>query len=96
MGLSRHVRAVPARVYDEADTSDAQGNRGYFSGDQVLACEGTGLAPVVPKTLTSGNTKRGLFTGQDFSLRRREGSLHLPGWPAPDQGAGPIRPLGRH
>ena len=34
--------------------------------DQVLSCEGTGVAAVVPKTLTSGNTKRGLFTGQDF------------------------------
>src|SRR3954469_17203520 len=31
-----------------------------------------------------------------FHLRRREGSLHLPGRPAPNQGAGPIRPLGRH
>src|SRR5881628_2612380 len=41
-------------------------DRGYFNGDQVLSCEGTGVAPVVPKTLTSGNTKRGLFTGQDF------------------------------
>src|SRR5713101_6648589 len=44
----------------------ALADRGYFSGDQVLSCEGTGVAPVVPKTLTSGNTKRGLFTGQDF------------------------------
>src|SRR5439155_341531 len=31
-----------------------------------------------------------------FHLRRREGSLHLPGRPAPDQGTGAIRPLGRH
>ena len=61
----------------------ALADRGYFNGDQVLLCEGTGVAPVVPKTpggglgvvsrpqpaqrdLTSGNTKRGLFTGQDF------------------------------
>src|SRR3954468_194321 len=41
-------------------------DRGYFNGDEVLACEGTGVLPCVPKTLTSGNTKRGLFTGQDF------------------------------
>jgi hypothetical protein len=26
----------------------------------------TGVLPCVPKTLTSGNAKRGLFTGQDF------------------------------
>jgi hypothetical protein len=41
-------------------------DRGYFDGDEVLACEGTGVLPSVPKTLTSGNAKRGLFTGQDF------------------------------
>ena len=41
-------------------------DRGYFNGDQVLACEDTGVLPCVPKTLTSGNAKRGLFTGQDF------------------------------
>src|ERR1700751_3461936 len=41
-------------------------DRGYFNGDQVLACENTGVLPCVPKTLTSGNTKRGLFTRQDF------------------------------
>jgi len=41
-------------------------DRGYFSGDQVLSCEGTGVAPIVPKTLTSSGTKRGFFTRQDF------------------------------
>ena len=41
-------------------------DRGYYNGDEVLACEGTGVLPCVPKTQTSGNTKRGLFTGQDF------------------------------
>jgi hypothetical protein len=28
-------------------------DRGYFSGNQVLACENTGVLPCVPKTLTS-------------------------------------------
>jgi hypothetical protein len=41
-------------------------DRGYFSGDQVLACENTGVLPCVPKTLTSSSAKRGLFTRQDF------------------------------
>jgi hypothetical protein len=44
----------------------ALADRGYFNGDEVLAGEGTGVLPCVPKTLTSGNTKRDLFTGQDF------------------------------
>ena len=41
-------------------------DRGYYSGDEVLACEGTGVVPCIPKTQTSGNAKRGLFTGDDF------------------------------
>ena len=41
-------------------------DRGYFNGDQVLACEYTGVLPCVPKTLTSSSAKRGLFTRQDF------------------------------
>jgi hypothetical protein len=40
----------------------ALADRGYFSGDQVLSCEGTGVAPIVPKTLTSSGAKRGFFT----------------------------------
>jgi hypothetical protein len=44
----------------------ALADRGYFNGDQVLSCEGTGVAPVVPKTLTSSGAKRGFFTRQDF------------------------------
>jgi hypothetical protein len=44
----------------------ALADRGYFNGDEVLACEGTGVLPYVPKIQTSGNTRRGLFTGQDF------------------------------
>jgi transposase len=41
-------------------------DRGYYNGDEVLACGGTGILPVIPKTQTSGNAKRGLFTVADF------------------------------
>ena len=46
-------------------------DRGYFNGDQVLACQNTGVLPCIPlpcipKTLTSSSAKRGLFTRQDF------------------------------
>lgn len=41
-------------------------DRGYLNPEQILACEGTGVLPCVPKTLTSGHAKRGLFTGQDL------------------------------
>ncbi|HEX2712944.1 MAG TPA: IS1182 family transposase [Candidatus Acidoferrales bacterium] len=68
-GYDRHQLAPMAFKAQQATGCEkitALADRGYFNGDQVLACEGTGVAPVMPKTLTSGNTKRGLFTGQDF------------------------------
>ena len=57
---------LKARDATGCEEVTALADRGYFSGDQVLACEGTGVAPVVPKTLTSSGTKRGFFTRQDF------------------------------
>jgi transposase len=41
-------------------------DRGYYSGDQIVACDGTGVEPIVPKTETSGGAFRGRFTIQDF------------------------------
>jgi transposase len=56
-------KALDATTWEEVTVL---ADRGYYNGDEVLACEGTGVLPYVPKTQTSGNTKRGLFTGQDF------------------------------
>ena len=41
-------------------------DHGYYNGDEVWACEGAGVLPCIPKTQTSGNAKRGLFTVADF------------------------------
>ena len=38
-------------------------DRGYFNGEQVLACENTGILPIIPKTMTSNAAKQGYFTG---------------------------------
>jgi transposase len=45
-------------------------DRGYYSGDQILACEGKGVDPIIPKTETSGGALRGRFTIQDFFYDR--------------------------
>lgn len=44
----------------------ALADRGYYNRDEIWACEDLGVQPCVPKTLTSNNAKRGLFTGRDF------------------------------
>jgi transposase len=68
-GYDRHQLAPMAFKAQQAagcEKITALADRGYFNGDQVLSCEGTGVAPIIPKTLTSSGAKRGFFTRQDF------------------------------
>jgi len=58
--------ALKAQEAAGCEQVTALADRGYFSGEQVLSCEGTGVIPIVPKILTSSGTKRGFFTRQDF------------------------------
>ncbi len=41
-------------------------DRGYFDGEEILACERAGITPLVPKPLTSGAKADGRFGKQDF------------------------------
>jgi transposase len=41
-------------------------DRGYFSGEEVLACGPLGVTPILPKPLTSGAKADGRFGKQDF------------------------------
>jgi hypothetical protein len=55
-GYDRHQLAPMALKAQQATGSaqiTALADRGYFNGDQVLSCEGTGVAPIVPKALSS-------------------------------------------
>ncbi|WP_217431904.1 IS1182 family transposase [Brevundimonas vesicularis] len=45
---------------------DVLADRGYFSGEAILACEAMGVTPYVPKPLTSGAKAAGRFGKQDF------------------------------
>jgi transposase len=41
-------------------------DRGYYNGEEVKACEQSGITAYVPKSNSSSNLKRGLFTKEDF------------------------------
>src|SRR5674476_39872 len=58
--------AVKAQAATGCEQITALADRGYFNGDQVLACEGTGVLPCIPKTDTSSAAQRGFFTRHDF------------------------------
>jgi hypothetical protein len=64
------TQLIPMALKAQEETGNQEitvlADRGYFNGDQVLACENTGVLPCIPKTLTSSSAKRGLFSRQDF------------------------------
>jgi transposase len=49
-----------------AESLEVLADRGYFDGEQILACEALGVTPYVPKPLTSGAKADGRFGKQDF------------------------------
>jgi transposase len=65
-------RAQLARVAKETkatlqtDTLEAVADRGYFSGEEILACEQAGITVTLPKPMTSGAKADGRFGKQDF------------------------------
>jgi transposase len=56
--------AQKAQAATGCEELTALADRGYFNGEQVLACEGTGILPCIPKTMWP--SEQGFFTRQDF------------------------------
>jgi transposase len=62
--LSNMAKQTKAAL--EADELDAVADRGYFSSEEILACEEAGITVTLPKPLTSGSKAKGRFAKQDF------------------------------
>src|SRR5712672_2294586 len=58
--------ARQAKTVLEADTLDVVADRGYFKGEEILACEESGITVTLPKPMTSGAKAAGRFGKQDF------------------------------
>jgi len=54
--IARRAKAVL-----EADTLDVVVDRGYFKGEEILACEQSGITVTLPKPMTSGAKASGRF-----------------------------------
>jgi len=58
--------AKQAKATLEVDELDVVADRGYFSSEEILACDQAGITVTLPKPLTSGNKAKGRFVKQDF------------------------------
>lgn len=61
------MMAVSARDAMATDEIEAIADKGYYKGEEILACEEGGISVVVPKPLTSNAGARGRFDKADFS-----------------------------
>jgi len=70
--------ATQAQRASGADELKVLADRGYFSGEEILACEQAGVTPYVPKPLTSGAKAYGRFSKQDFIYQPDEDVYRCP------------------
>jgi hypothetical protein len=57
---------------------DVLADRGYFAGEEILACEAIGVTPYVPKPWTSTAKAEGRFGKQDFICVAEQNAYRCP------------------
>src|ERR1035437_8797329 len=55
-----------ARAAIGSEAIEAVADRGYYSGEEILACEEAGITVYLPKPMTSGINAKGRYGKQDF------------------------------
>jgi hypothetical protein len=58
--------AQAAKAALQVESLEAVADRGYFNGEEILACEQAGITVTLPKPMTSGAKSQGRFGKQDF------------------------------
>jgi transposase len=74
--LARVAQATKAAL--QTDTLEAVADRGYFSGEEILACDQVGITVTLPKPMTSGMEAKGRFGKQDFVYLPEEDVYRCP------------------
>jgi len=59
--------AKEAKATLQADRLEALADRGYFNGEEIVACDQAGITVMLPKPMTSGAKSEGRFGKQDFA-----------------------------
>ena len=70
--------ATQAREAMGQETLTVIADRGYFDGEEIVACDQAGMTPLVPKPLTSGAKADGRFGKQDFIYLPEQDAYRCP------------------
>jgi transposase len=60
------------------DTLEAVADRGYYSGDEILGCERSGISVTLPKPMKTGAALDGRYGKQDFAYSANEDTYRCP------------------
>jgi hypothetical protein len=80
-GSDRHQLYHMAQQAKEAigsETLEVVADRGYFTSEEILACDQAKITTYLPKPQTSGSTKKGLFSKRDFMYKADENEYECP------------------
>src|SRR6266404_3622765 len=70
--------AQAAKAALRSDSLDVVADRGYFKGEEILACEQAGVAVTLPKPQTSGAKSAGRFGKPDFVYLAKDDVYRCP------------------
>ena len=70
--------ATAAKEALGVDKLEAVADRGYFNGEEIKACDDTGITVTLPKPMTSGAKSAGRFGKQDFVYLAEENAYRCP------------------
>ena len=73
-----HNMASQAKEAMDVDHLEVVADRGYFKGEEILACEQDNITTYLPKPLTSGSVKKGLFSKRDFIYHAEDDEYECP------------------
>lgn len=70
--------AQQAKAAMATDELSVVADRGYFSGEELLACDGAGITTYLPRPQTSGNLAKGQYGKRDFIYRPEQDEYECP------------------
>ncbi len=70
--------AIAAKQAMGVDELDAVADRGYFKGEEVLACDEAGITVYAPRPATSNNKAKGLYDKEDFHYIAEDDEYQCP------------------
>ena len=73
-----HNMATQAKAAFDAEHLDVVADRGYYTSEQIKACEDEGITTYLPKPQTSGNMAKGQFGKRDFIYKAEDDEYECP------------------